>query len=226
MSEKRDHPTRTIPGLSSAYRRPAVNSGATQMHMRVDNSAVAAALGRLSYELNEKARRVGIRRALRPFVTELRGVVGTGPYRGKNLHRKAMASAVGVTIKRGGAGAEAKLIAQMGVRYGKKGGKAARGRQGVFHLLEQGYKHGGKGEQKYTNSANPSPGKGNTWSKQQDRDATGRWTSPRFRVARGGARRIPGSGRARSWAQSAIGRITDAMAREVLVEAKKLLGGK
>lgn len=226
MSERRDHPTRTIPGLSSAYRRPAVNSGATQMHMRVDNSAVAAALGRLSYELNEKARRVGIRRALRPFVTELRGVVGTGPYRGKNLHRKAMASAVGVTIKRGGAGAEAKLIAQMGVRYGKKGGKAARGRQGVFHLLEQGYKHGGKGEQKYTNSANPSPGKGNTWSKQQDRDATGRWTSPRFRVARGGARRIPGSGRARSWAQSAIGRITDAMAREVLVEAKKLLGGK
>ncbi|CAB4186156.1 hypothetical protein UFOVP1646_23 [uncultured Caudovirales phage] len=226
MSERRDHPTRTIPGLSSAYRRPAVNSGATQMHMRVDNSAVAAALGRLSYELNEKARRVGIRRALRPFVTELRAVVGTGPYRGKNTHRKAMASAVGVTIKRGGAGAEAKLIAQMGVRYGKKGGKAARGRQGVFHLLEQGYKHGGKGSQKYTNSANPSPGKGNTWSKQQDRDPAGRWTSPRFRVARGGARRIPGSGRARSWAQSAIGRITDAMAREVLVEAKKLLGGK
>jgi hypothetical protein len=137
-----------------------------------------------------------------------------------------MASAVGIVIKRGGAGPEAKLIAQLGVRYGKKGGKAARGRQGVFHLLEQGYKHGGKGEQKYTNSANPSPGKGNTWSKQQDRDATGRWTSPRFRVARGGARRIPGSGRARSWAQSAIGRITDAMAREVLVEAKKLLGGK
>lgn len=226
MSERRDHPTRTIPGLSSAYRRPAVNSGATQMHMRVDNSAVAAALGRLSYELNEKARRVGIRRALRPFVTELRGVVGTGPYRGKNLHRKAMASAVGVTIKRGGAGAEAKLIAQMGVRYGKKGGKAARGRQGVFHLLEQGYKHGGGGSQKYKNKVNRSPGTGNTWSTRQDRDFAGRWTSPRFRVARGGARRIPGSGRARSWAQSAIGRITDAMAREVLVEAKKLLGGK
>ena len=226
MSERRDHPTRTIPGLSSAYRRPAVNSGATQMHMRVDNSAVAAALGRLSYELNEKARRVGIRRALRPFVTELRGVVGTGPYRGKNLHRKAMASAVGITIKRGGAGAEAKLIAQMGVRYGKKGGKAARGRQGVFHLLEQGYKHGGGGSQKYKNKVNRSPGTGNTWSTRQDRDPAGRWTSPRFRVARGGARRIPGSGRARSWAQSAIGRITDAMAREVLVEAKKLLGGK
>ena len=217
---------RDMSPISTPYRRPAVNSGATQMHLQVDNSTVAQALGRLSAELNEQARRKGIRRALRPFVTELRAVVGTGPYRGKNLHRKAMASAVGVTIKRGGAGPDAKLIAQMGVRYGKKGGKAARGRQGVFHLLEQGYKHGGKGEQKYTNSANPSPGKGNTWSKQQDRDATGRWTSPRFRVARGGARRIPGSGRARSWAQSAIGRITDAMAREVLVEAKKLLGGK
>ena len=217
---------RDMSPISTPYRRAAVNSGATQMHLQVDNSTVAQALGRLSAELNEQARRKGIRRALRPFVTELRAVVGTGPYRGKNLHRKAMASAVGIVIKRGGAGPEAKLIAQLGVRYGKKGGKAARGRQGVFHLLEQGYKHGGKGEQKYTNSANPSPGKGNTWSKQQDRDATGRWTSPRFRVARGGARRIPGSGRARSWAQSAIGRITDAMAREVLVEAKKLLGGK
>jgi hypothetical protein len=95
----------------------------------------------------------------------------------------------------------------------------------VFHLLEQGYKHLGNGSQKYTNSANPSPGKGNTWSKGQDRDAAGRWTSPRFRVARGGARRIPGSGRARAWAQTAIGRITDAMAREVLVEARKLLRG-
>lgn len=206
--------------------RQVVNKGATQINFAVDNSAVATALGRLSAELNEKARRTGIRRALRPFVTELRGVVGTGPYRGKSLHRKAMASAVGIVIKRGGAGPQAKLIAQMGVRYGKKGGKAARGRQRVFHLLEQGYKHAGKGSQKYTNSASPSPGIGNTWSKQQDRDPAGRFTSPNFRAARGGARRIPGSGRARSWAQSAIGRITDAMAREVLVEAKKLLGGK
>ena len=212
--------------MARPYRRPAVNSGATQMHLQVDNSTVAQALGRLSAELNEQARRKGIRRALRPFVTELRGVVGTGPYRGKNLHRKAMASATGITIKRGGAGPQAKLIAQMGIRYGKKGGVAARGRQGVFHLLEQGYKHGGRGSQKYTNSANPSPGKGNTWSKMQDRDTTGRWTSARFRSVGGGARRIPGSGRARSWAQSAIGRITDAMAREVLVEAKKLLGCK
>ena len=217
---------RDMSPISTPYRRAAVNSGATQMHLQVDNSTVAAALGRLSAELNEKARRTGIRRALRPFVTELRGVVGTGPYRGKNLHRKAMASAVGIVIKRGGAGPEAKLIAQLGVRYGKKGGKAARGRQGVFHLLEQGYRHGGKGSQKYTNSANPSPGKGNTWSKRQDRDATGRWTSPNFRAPRGGSRRIPGSGRALNWARSAIGRITDAMAREVLVEAKKLLGGK
>lgn len=217
---------RDMSPISTPYRRAAVNSGATQMHLQVDNSTVAAALGRLSAELNEKARRTGIRRALRPFVTELRGVVGTGPYRGKNLHRKAMASATGILIKRGGAGPTAKLIAQLGVRYGRKGGKAARGRQAVFHLLEQGFKHGGRGDQKYTNTANPSPGTGNTWSKRQDRDATGRWTSPRFRVARGGARRIAGSGRARTWAQSAIGRITDAMAREVLVEAKKLLGGK
>ena len=125
--------------------RQVVNKGATQINFAVDNSAVTAALGRLSAELNEKARRTGIRRALRPFVGELRGVVGTGPYRGKNLHRKAMASAVGIVIKRGGAGPEAKLIAQLGVRYGKKGGKAARGRQGVFHLLEQGYRHGGRG---------------------------------------------------------------------------------
>jgi hypothetical protein len=205
--------------------RQVVNKGITQIRFASDNSTVNAALGRLSAELNEQARRKGIRRALRPFVTELRGVVGTGPYRGKNLHRKAMASATGILIKRGGAGPQSKLIAQLGVRYGKKGGKAARGRQGVFHLLEQGYRHGGKGSQKYTNSANPSPGKGNTWSKQQDRDPAGRFTSPRFRVARGGARRIPGSGRARAWAQTAIGRITDAMAREVLVEARKLLGG-
>ena len=217
---------RDMSPISTPYRRAAVNSGATQMHLQVDNSTVAAALGRLSAELNEKARRTGIRRALRPFVTELRGVVGTGPYRGKNLHRKAMASATGITIKRGGAGPQAKLIAQLGIRYGKKGGVAARGRQGVFHLLEQGYRHAGKGSQKYTNTANPSPGIGNTWSKQQDRDAAGRFTSPNFRAARGGARRIPGSGRALNWARSAIGRITDAMAREVLVEAKKLLGGK
>lgn len=217
---------RDMSPISTPYRRAAVNSGATQMHLQVDNSTVAAALGRLSAELNEKARRTGIRRALRPFVTELRGVVGTGPYRGKNLHRKAMASAVGIVIKRGGAGPEAKLIAQLGVRYGKKGGKAARGRQGVFHLLEQGYRHGGKGSQKYTNSASPSPGTGNTWSKAQDRNPAGRFTSPNFRAARGGARRIAGSGRALNWARSAIGRITDAMAREVLVEAKKLLGGK
>lgn len=206
--------------------RQVVNKGATQINFAVDNSAVATALGRLSAELNEKARRTGIRRALRPFVTELRGVVGTGPYRGKSLHRKAMASAVGIVIKRGGAGPQAKLIAQMGVRYGKKGGKAARGRQRVFHLLEQGYKHAGKGSQKYTNSASPSPGIGNTWSKRQDRDPAGRFTSPNFRAAGGGARRIAGSGRALNWARSAIGRITDAMAREVLVEAKKLLGGK
>lgn len=211
---------------ASNYRRPAANPGATQMHLRVDSSAVGAALGRLSDELNEKARRTGIRRALRPFVSELRSVVGTGPYRGKNLHRKAMASATGITIKRGGAGPQSKLIVQLGVRYGKKGGAAARGRQGVFHLLEQGFKHGGIGFEKYRNSANPSPGKGNTWSRAQDRDPFGRWTSARFRKKRLAARRIPGSGRARAWAQSAISRITDAMSREVLVEAKKLLGGK
>ena len=68
--------------MARPYRRPAVNSGATQMHLQVDNSTVAQALGRLSAELNEQARRKGIRRALRPFVTELRAVVGTGPYRG------------------------------------------------------------------------------------------------------------------------------------------------
>jgi hypothetical protein len=206
--------------------RQVVNKGATQINFAVDNSAVATALGRLTAELNEKARRTGIRRALRPFVAELRNVVGNGPYRGKKLHRKAMASATGIVIKRGGAGPQAKLIAQLGVRYGKKGGTVARGRQRIFHLLEQGYRHGGRGSQKYTNSANPAPGTGNTWSKTQDRDPAGRFTSPSFRAARGGARRIAGSGRALNWARSAIGRITDAMAREVLVEAKKLLGGK
>ena len=210
-----------LPGQTS---RPPFQ-GSSSLNLSVDNSSVMRALGQLSDQLNEKARRVGIRRALRPFVAELRSITGTGPYRGKNTHRKAMAAATGIVIKRRGSGHTAPLVVQLGVRYGKRGGANARGRQRVFHLLEGGFKHFGS-SQRYTSMASRNVGAGNTWYRQIDRDFRGRWTSPRFReetTAKGG--RIKGSGRALRWAQSAIHRITDAMAREVLVEARKLLGG-
>ena len=151
--------------------------------IRVDDKALRETLARLPERLNERARKTGARRALAPFVKQLAALWAAAPYQGKAVHRKAIASATQLDVRRVGGSPMSPLRARIGVRYGRKGGARAKGRQRIWHLLEGGFRHQTAG------------------------------------------RKIPGAFRSYRWGRQALQRAMQAVSRETLVEARKLLGG-
>jgi hypothetical protein len=109
--------------------------------MRVDDAKLRKVLVELSPRMNERVRKTGARRAFAPYLKTLKNLWRSASFRGRPLHRRAIASATKVDIRRKGSTADAALQMRMGVQYGRKGGAAAKGRQRVWHLLENGFRH-------------------------------------------------------------------------------------
>ena len=152
--------------------------------MKVESAEAQAALNGLPRLMSESIRKKAIRAALQPYVKSLRAKWLAAPYRGKNTHRKAIAAATKLASpKRMGNGDTAVIRCALGVQDGSKGGGKARGRQRVYHLLEQGFNHHGAG------------------------------------------RTVPGSWRSLKWGQENVERAMRAIADQVIVQARKALGG-
>lgn len=113
----------------------------SMVRIKVDDARLRKVLAGLSPQMNEKVRKQGARRALTPYLKTLRGLWRSASFSGKPTHRTAIARATRFDIRRKGSGALAPLQIRMGVQYGKKGGTLAKGRQRVWHLLENGFKH-------------------------------------------------------------------------------------
>lgn len=115
----------------------------------VNDRELRRTLERLPERLNERARKNGARRALAPYVKQIAAIWAAAPYEGKPVHRKAIAAATKLDVRRVGSGPTAPLRARIGVQYGRKGGARAKGRQRVYHLLELGFRHYGRGSSFY-----------------------------------------------------------------------------
>lgn len=111
------------------------------IQVKVNDRQLRETLEKLAPRLNERARKTGARRALAPYVKQIAALWQAAPYKGKPLHRRAIASATQLDVRRVGSGPLAPLRARIGVRYGRKGGARAKGRQRVWHLLEAGFRH-------------------------------------------------------------------------------------
>ncbi len=114
----------------------------TVVKFTVDSSTARQVLGQLPRQINERVRKKAIRNALAPVRDDLRKLWKSAIFRGKSPHRKAIASATHYDVRRGKNG---NIIAEVGVKYGGAGGKSAKGRQRVWHLLEHGFRHAGSG---------------------------------------------------------------------------------
>lgn len=114
----------------------------TVVKFTVDSSTARKLLGQLPRQMNDRVRKKAIRNALAPVRDDLRKLWKSAIFRGKAPHRKAIASATQYDVRRGRNGT---IIAEVGVKYGGAGGKAAKGRQRVWHLLEHGFRHAGSG---------------------------------------------------------------------------------
>ena len=111
-----------------------------------DSAFAQTLLNGLPRALSESIRKKAIRAGLQPYVKTLRQKWKSSLYRGKAPHRKAIAAATQLSSpKRIGSGDTATIRAELGVQYGRKGGAKARGRQRIYHLLEQGFNHVGAG---------------------------------------------------------------------------------
>lgn len=99
---------------------------------------VKAALRGLAPKVQERVLRKGMRKGLKPLQDALRAGWRSAPYRGRPTHRRAIAAATQVDVRR--AGKPGELQGRVGVMYGRKGGARAAGRQRVWHLLENGHR--------------------------------------------------------------------------------------
>lgn len=104
--------------------------------LRADD--VKRALRGLPAKVQERVLRKGMRRGMKPMQDALRRAWTAAPYKGKPTHRKAIAAATLVDARRSGRGTE--IVGRTGVMYGRKGGARAKGRQRVWHLLENGFR--------------------------------------------------------------------------------------
>lgn len=105
----------------------------------VDTQTVDKLLGQMPRRMNEAIRKRAMRSALAPAQKELRKRWAAAMFRGKKPHRKAIAAATQIDVRRMGSGDSATIQGAVGVRYGRKGGARAAGRQKVWHLLEHGF---------------------------------------------------------------------------------------
>ena len=113
------------------------------LRIKVQSEAVRQALAKLPPRLNENVRKRAARRVLSPYVKELAGRWLRANFRGAPPHRLAISAATELDVRRFGSGPSAPIRARIGVRYGKRAKAAAfaRGRQRIFHLLENGFRH-------------------------------------------------------------------------------------
>jgi hypothetical protein len=116
------------------------------LKITVDSKELRKTLERLPANLNERVRKKGARKALAPLTKEMAALWRSASYRGKGTHRRAIAAATQLDIRRLGGTATAPLRSRIGVRYGRKGGARAKGRQRVYHLLELGFRHKAAGK--------------------------------------------------------------------------------
>jgi hypothetical protein len=112
-----------------------------RMRYTVSDTEVRKALAALPSSLSQRVRKKGMRTALRPVREDLRRIWRSANFRGKPTHRRAIADATKIDVRRRGSGSAAVIVGEAGVVYGKKGGARAKGRQRIWHLLEDGFRH-------------------------------------------------------------------------------------
>jgi len=118
----------------------------TQLKLTLKAQEVKTALGALPARVAENVQKKAARRVFKPLAGEMGRRWLTADFRGPSAkHRLAIAQATQFDVRRQGAGLGAPIRIRLGVRYGRKGGEAAKGRQKVWHLLENGFEHRGSG---------------------------------------------------------------------------------
>lgn len=111
------------------------------LKLKLDAKQVEQTLAMLPAKLNERVRKRAIKTAFNPARNSLRALWRAAPYKGKDPHRRAIASATRLDVRRNGSGPQAPTQFALGVQYGRKGGSRAKGRQRIWHLLEHGFRH-------------------------------------------------------------------------------------
>jgi len=118
----------------------------SEIRYKIDDAEVRKVLSSLPRNVAQRVQKKGMRTALQPVRDNLRQLWRNAQFRGKPPHRKAIASATKIDVRRYGSGPRAVIAGEVGVVYGRKGGVGAKGRQKVWHILEHGYRHfGGAG---------------------------------------------------------------------------------
>lgn len=114
------------------------------------DKAVQDALAKLPARLAVNAQKRALRAALQPVQRELRSAWLGASFKGKAPHRKAIAAAHRIDVRRVAGSDSAVTRARLGVDYAGLGGGASRtNRQKIWHLLEFGFRHYSKGSGAY-----------------------------------------------------------------------------
>ena len=98
------------------------------------------ALRGLAPKVQQSVLRKGMRRGLMPLRDRLRTEWRSAFYRGRPTHRRAIAAATQIDVRRAGPASAGAVQGRVGVMYGAKGGATAKGRQRIWHLLEGGFR--------------------------------------------------------------------------------------
>ena len=106
--------------------------------LRADD--LKAALRGLPARIQQSVLKKGMRRGLTPIRERLRSEWRAAMYRGKPTHRRAIAAATLIDVRRSGRSSVPAVTGKVGVMYGAKGGASAKGRQRIWHLLEGGFR--------------------------------------------------------------------------------------
>jgi hypothetical protein len=162
----------------------------------VNDAELRATLAKLPTRLLTNVRKRGIRKPLTKVRADLRALWRKAKFRGKAPHRKAIAAATRIDIRRVRGNA---IRGKVGVEYGRKGGARARGMQRIYHLLESGFRH---------------------------KSARQAGLLGAVRGALGIAKRIPGRNISAGYVRNNGKRIYQEISRAILVEARAALKGQ
>lgn len=126
---------------------------ATQVNVvsQLQANDLKAALKGLAPHVQQSVLRKGMRRGLAPMQKAIAAEWRRARYRGRPMHRYAIAAATQLDARRRGGGVTAPIVGRVGVRYGRKGGTIAKGRQKIWHLLEGGFARYSRGSGAYRN---------------------------------------------------------------------------
>jgi len=168
-----------------------------KVSVTVDRKEVSDIMSKLPRRLIAGIERRAVRKATKPYIQKLIKEWRTAKYKGKKLHRRAIANSIKLDgPRRAGSGKMATQRFAIGVDYAGKRGK---GLQKVWHLLESGFRHTG-------------PKRKNMTVVQKIKRVFG---------IRGV--KVAGSFRSRRWANASVNRMFNDIADQILVEARKAL---